>query len=105
MQCFEILTAGETDAAAADSAADLCVNHALIAIFVMRQRLIRALGWFGPEVRNAVRQAAHLREQQGKDQQQSGEQGAMHVGTLTKCRWNVNELHPYIIRFPACQTG
>jgi hypothetical protein len=56
-------------------------------------------------VRNAMSQAAHLREQQGKNQQQSGEQGAMHGGTLTKCRWNVNEPHPYIIRFPACLTG
>lgn len=101
---FEIFTAGKTDAAAADSAADLCISLALIAILVMRQRLLRALGLFGPDVRNAMRQAAHLREQQGKDQQQSGEQGAMHGGTLTKCPLNVNEHQPCIIHFPACPT-
>lgn len=62
MQRFEIFTAGEIDGVAADSAADLPISRALAAILVMRQCVIRALRLSGDNVRNAVRQAAHLRE-------------------------------------------
>ncbi len=74
MQCFEIFTAGEADAAATDRAADLRKSIAQIAMLVMRQRLIRALRLFIQRVRNTMHQAAQLREQQGENQQESGEQ-------------------------------
>lgn len=79
MQCFEIFTAGEADAAVTDCAADLSISRAQIAMLVMRQRLIRALRLFSQCVRNTMHHAAQLREQQGENQQESGEQGAMHA--------------------------
>ena len=79
MQCFEIFTAGEADVAATDCTADLSISRAQIAMFVMRQRLIRALRLFSQCVRNAMHQTTQLREQQGENQQDSGKQGAMHV--------------------------
>ena len=79
MQRFEIFTAGEADAIAADCAADLSISRAQIAMFVMRKRLIRALRLFSQCVRNTMHQAAQLRKQQGENQQESGEQGATHA--------------------------
>ena len=78
MQCFASLAAGEAEAAAADRTADMGICRAKIAMFVMRQRLIRAMRLFRQRMRNAMRQAAHLREQQGENQQESGEQRARH---------------------------
>ena len=50
MQCFEIITAGKADAAATDCAADLSISLALVAIFVVRQRLIGVLRLLGHDM-------------------------------------------------------
>jgi hypothetical protein len=85
MQRFEVLAAGETDAAAADCAADLPVSRALVAVLVVRKRLFGTLRLPGNYVRNAVRQTARLREQQGKNQGQDDEYGALHAGHFNRC--------------------
>ena len=65
MKYFASFAAGEAEAAAADHAADMSISRTQAAMFVMRQRLIRVLPLFRQYVRNAMRQAAQLREQQG----------------------------------------
>ena len=79
MGCLGIFTAGEIEAAASNGTADMGISHTQIAMFIMRQRLIRVLPLCRQCVCYAVRQAAQLREQQGENQQKSGEQGATHA--------------------------
>ena len=69
MKSFASFAAGEADAGAGHCAADLRVSRAQVAMFIMRQRLIRALSVSLQGMRNAMRQAAQLREQQGENQQ------------------------------------
>ncbi len=57
----------KADAAAAYRAADLCIGRAEVAMFVVRQGLIRSL--ICQRMCNAMRKTAHLCEQQGGDQQ------------------------------------
>lgn len=78
MKCFASFAAGEVDVIAANSTADMGISRTQAAMLVVRQRLIRAFPLFRQCMRNTMRQAAKLREQQGENQQESGEQGATH---------------------------
>ncbi len=78
MKCFASFAAGEVDVIAANSTADMGISRTQAAMLVVRQRLIRAVPLFRQCMRNTMGQAAKLREQQGKNQQESGEQGATH---------------------------
>ena len=64
------------DVADADGAADLRIDRAQVAMFVMRQRLILRL--LGHRMSNAVRNRALLGEQQGEDEQRFQKEGAQH---------------------------
>lgn len=77
MKGFAVFAGAKPDGAAVDRTANLRIRRALVAIFVMR--LSRILLAFSEDVRNTVRETAHLREQQNKNQQQPGEQGTMHA--------------------------
>ena len=81
---FESRRKIEMDVAAADGAADLCIDRAQVAMLVMRQRLVLRL--FGQRMRDAVRDRALLGEQQGEDEAQRQKQAKRsHDGvTLTK---------------------
>ena len=78
MLCFVIFTVGEVDAAAADRTADMGISHTQVAMFVLRQRSIRVMPLFSQRVRNVMRQSAQMGEQQGENQQESGEQETSH---------------------------
>ena len=96
VECLAVFTDGKIDGTAADCAADLPISRALAAILVMRQCVIRALRLSGDNVRNAVRQAAHPREQQGKGEQQWIENAAAKPHgreTIAKGRSNCKNKH------------
>jgi hypothetical protein len=90
-QCFENSTTAEIYVAADDCTADLRISGTLVTVFVMRQRLIGALRCFRQDVRDSMRQAAHLSEQQGEDQQKSGKRGTMHSGFLFR-KFNTGDI-------------
>lgn len=66
---FTIFAAGEIIAATADCTAELRIGRTQIAMLAMWQRLVLRL--LRHRVRDAVRQAAQLRKQQGKNQHQA----------------------------------
>ena len=85
MKCFASIAAAEIDAIAANCTANMGKSRTHATMFVVRQRLIIALPLFRQCVRNTMRQAAKLREQQGNNQQDSGEQGVTHGAHFNRC--------------------